>query len=481
MVDKFDRVHTKALKSLNYMIDHLKNDIWFYEADIFNEYTPFEEEIKYYCDSYANHYIANNEAEQFFNSLIVIVESIIQYNATPYYEDFFRPVELITYYMGKISSSDADLKSEIYDRLDEFCNKYEGHDIVKNYFKKFIKGEKIYHADNYYTGYDDYNKMIRVFKEGKLTSRDIINLNEFNLYYYKAYDEDSLNLLIYDFLLKIKNEPCLKIALRLCEHYYGATYEDIKDVLLENNYLKHDFDKDSWIKYGMSLYLDEIKEIASNNGLKNYGRKKDVLIRIYENVDVNSIDADYYFLTDEGLDFIDQHEYIKYYKRVISNSFYFSRFEKYYLENGQNIDTLFRFFKMHEEIARNENDVPHLVNALAGYSQTCVYYNIKDGLYEALYEYCLRINDRKLQLFSEFLDWDNSHAIIELSKLYSDDEFEDIISEVFKNIKKTKISKKIILDSLKELLKTENYYYVEHEYLKNKISSRKTCAMRKNK
>ena len=33
-------------------------------------------------------------------------------------------------------------------------------------------------------------------------------------------DEDSLNLLIYDCLLKIKDEPCLKIILRSCERDY---------------------------------------------------------------------------------------------------------------------------------------------------------------------------------------------------------------------------------------------------------------------
>ncbi|MBR1610763.1 MAG: hypothetical protein IJ672_04640 [Methanobrevibacter sp.] len=69
-------------------------------------------------------------------------------------------------------------------------------------------------------------------------------------------------------------------------------------------------------------------------------------------------------------------------------------------------------------------------------------------------------------MFGEFLDLDNSHAIIELSKLYSDEEFEEIINEVFKNIGKTKISKKIIINSLNELLKTESSYHVENEVLK---------------
>ena len=37
-------------------------------------------------------------------------------------------------------------------------------------------------------------------------SRKIIKLDEFGMYCCSGYDEDSLNLLIYDFLLKIKEE-----------------------------------------------------------------------------------------------------------------------------------------------------------------------------------------------------------------------------------------------------------------------------------
>ncbi len=297
-------------------------------------------------------------------------------------------------------------------------------------------------------------------------SRKIIKLDDFGMYICTGYDEDSLNLLIYDFLLKIKEEPCLKIALNLCERDYGASYDDIKEVLLENNYIKHDFTKESWIKYGMSLYLDEIKKIASSHNLKDYGRKEDVLIRIYENIDVNEVDADYYFLTDEGLDFITQHEYIRFYNQYLAFSFKFSGFEKYYLENGENIDAMLSFFKMHEQRGFEENDERHIVCAFAGYSHACEYYKIKDGLYEALYEYCIRINNPRLQMFGELIDWDNAHALIELSKSYSTEEFEGIFNDVFKNIGETKVSREIILNSLKELLKTEDSYYVEHEVLK---------------
>ena len=81
-----------------------------------------------------------------------------------YDEDFFRPAELITYYFGKIISSNSNLKVVIHDWIVEFSNEYECDMIVEEYFRPFINGEKIYHADNYYTGYRDLNRMMRVFK-----------------------------------------------------------------------------------------------------------------------------------------------------------------------------------------------------------------------------------------------------------------------------------------------------------------------------
>ncbi len=164
MMNDYEEVHKKASENLNYMIDSLKNQRWFYEGDIEYEYTPFEEKIKNYCDSYAEFYIKNNESGVFFDSLKMVIEAILECNADMYDEDFFRPVELITYYLGKIASSDSDLKKNIHDWLADFCDENEGDIFVEDYFKKFISGEKIYHADNYYTGYNDFNKMIMVFK-----------------------------------------------------------------------------------------------------------------------------------------------------------------------------------------------------------------------------------------------------------------------------------------------------------------------------
>lgn len=57
-------------------------------------------------------------------------------------EDFFRPVELIVYYVGKIISSDSTLKDKIRDWMDDFCSEYEGDMVAEQYFRPFHKAVK---------------------------------------------------------------------------------------------------------------------------------------------------------------------------------------------------------------------------------------------------------------------------------------------------------------------------------------------------
>ena len=161
---EFGETHKKALKDLNGIINGLENDRWYFDADIECEYTPFEQDIKVYCEQYCEVYLTNNEAELFFESLIRIVYAIVECDADMYDEDFFRPAELITYYFGKIISSDNNLKDRIHDWIVGFSVEFDGDMLVEDYFRPFINGERIYHADNYYTGYGDLNRMLSVFK-----------------------------------------------------------------------------------------------------------------------------------------------------------------------------------------------------------------------------------------------------------------------------------------------------------------------------
>jgi len=156
----FNEAHEKSLKDMDSIVYSLRNDPWYYDADFECEYTSFEEDIKKYCDSYCEYYISNNEAGLFFDNLARIVNAIVECDSEMYDEDFYRPAELITYYFGKIITADDELKDHVHDWLAEFCRKNEDDMIAVDYFTPFMNGEKIYHADNRYTGYDDLNLML---------------------------------------------------------------------------------------------------------------------------------------------------------------------------------------------------------------------------------------------------------------------------------------------------------------------------------
>ena len=161
----FDEINDEAESYLKYILDNLNNNYEFYEADISYEYTSFEESIKKYCDSYFEFYLVNSSCDVLFNALISVFEVIIGIDSSMYYENFFRPVELMTYYLGKLVISEAMMKNKVYSWINKFIECNEEDMIVEEYFIPFINGEKIYHADEYYTDYDDFNKVVRVFKD----------------------------------------------------------------------------------------------------------------------------------------------------------------------------------------------------------------------------------------------------------------------------------------------------------------------------
>ena len=63
---KFNKTHEKALNNVNIIINSLKNDWMYYDADFECEYSPFEEDIKIYCESYCEFYMENNRTDLFF-------------------------------------------------------------------------------------------------------------------------------------------------------------------------------------------------------------------------------------------------------------------------------------------------------------------------------------------------------------------------------------------------------------------------------
>ncbi|RAP54802.1 MAG: hypothetical protein BZ137_00300 [Methanosphaera sp. rholeuAM130] len=155
-----------ADKCLNEIIHDLRYDRYFYECDITMEYSLFESSVKDYCDKYIVMYLENNDNEEAFRCLVKLSETIIDVEDDMSDEDYFRPSELITYYFARIISlSNGSLKNRIHNWMYKLVEKYEGISyLVDNYFKVFLEGDMIYHADEYYTNYDDYDEVLSYYK-----------------------------------------------------------------------------------------------------------------------------------------------------------------------------------------------------------------------------------------------------------------------------------------------------------------------------
>lgn len=164
---KFDSYNTSnsIQDSLKYIIYELESNPDFYECDIEYEYTSFEESLKEFCDSDIRNCLENNENDIVLDALVSIIESINVIESDMFYENFFRPVELLTYYFGRlILFSEGAMKNRVYNWMYRFIEENEHSMISEEYFKPFIEGDGIYHADNYYTDYDDFKKVISIYK-----------------------------------------------------------------------------------------------------------------------------------------------------------------------------------------------------------------------------------------------------------------------------------------------------------------------------
>jgi len=164
-MDEFNKIEKDAIGSLNRIIDQLEYERDYYECDITMEYSPFEEDVKLFCDNFISAYLANDEKKKAFDLLVRLVNVMAKNECEMYEEDIFRPTELLTYYFAKIISlSNGSLKNRIHNWMYSFTKENEESLIANDYFRVFLEGKLIYHADKYYTNYADYKKVLSYYK-----------------------------------------------------------------------------------------------------------------------------------------------------------------------------------------------------------------------------------------------------------------------------------------------------------------------------
>lgn len=154
----------KTIAKLNHILSNLENNSDFYEDDINYEYTPFEESLKDFCDHDINQLIRDKNSGFAWDCLSKIVEKLYELDDyIDFEEELFRACELLTYYIGRVMyHSTDDMKNTIYIWIYNHIKENEHSQYVDSYLKPFLNGEKINCSDEYYTGYDDYDKMISI-------------------------------------------------------------------------------------------------------------------------------------------------------------------------------------------------------------------------------------------------------------------------------------------------------------------------------
>jgi len=160
-----DKFMDDADNCLNNIIDRLTHDSFFVECDITTEYTAFEEDVKDFCDKYIDTYIKNNKYEEAFNSLVRLTDAIVDVEDNMDMDDYYRPVELITYYFAKLLTlSRGAIKNRIHNWMYNYVEEYKDISLIADeYFRVFLEGKMIYHADEYYTNYNDYNHVLSYY------------------------------------------------------------------------------------------------------------------------------------------------------------------------------------------------------------------------------------------------------------------------------------------------------------------------------
>ena len=246
------------------------------------------------------------------------------------------------------------------------------------------------------------------------------------------------------------------------EYKYKSEFDPIlndeslfKTEIYDKGYLESGLDSKSFNEYGLNLSHVELQELAKKYDLKTYGRKADIIQRITDNVDLSEIHIGYWKISPKGKEYIDEHEYISYYRKFMYD-FNFTDFENYCLKYGKDLENIFDYLNEHEKLSIKDNNIIWRCKTLLTYSSICANEEI-DAIKKSVEEFCLRplVDIKKIPKFSLFYIFEdkNFNNIKKFSKKHSTDEIDEIFNKYYSNT--CRIPKKEMNNILHEILKCD--------------------------
>lgn len=201
------------------------------------------------------------------------------------------------------------------------------------------------------------------------------------------------NVAVYDFINIFEDNNNLDLTSSIIKIDYGFKNNYIKNYVLQEGYINNEAQKDEEVEYLNSLKVNELKEILKNNHLTVTGNKSDLIERIVEYVPSNMILTSEYHITDKGLNFIAEHEDIKFYNLTLKNYYYYE-FREFLDEHDGSLSevaTLFLNEHLVKSVEKRDNKAyTDSLNALAYLNEKEK--NYEKGLYYELKKFILGLN-----------------------------------------------------------------------------------------
>ncbi len=248
----------------------------------------------------------------------------------------------------------------------------------------------------------------------------------------------------------------------------------LKEIIIENNYLLPTISKDFSLKEEISkMDASQLTHILRKYGINASGKKKKLVKLALENINLTDIEDCEFTLTDEGLKFLEDYEWIGLYDFSLGD-FEFDDFCKYLDENGYEdfIQTSLDYLNEHEKNAHAQKDFGYVCDCYNARIYIFIYCE-KDfnALIEDIKHYIFRINPiydyEDYYSSNSLLDYHDIEEIKILSEQFEIDKLEIIFNEVWDsmNLEKEFIGKKEAYELLEKLFDKEEFDELSNDYL----------------